>query len=146
MEKSIDEFREKTNNLAIQKDLLNNEIENLKNTIENEKRLNQTLSNRINDLESSVQTMNSENSKLRDRESFTLNELAKLKSIQIQLEKDKTSLELQLKNIEQNINQNDFLIKNQESPDLPINSSELVNGKLVFDCSKFYSFKIFNFL
>ncbi|CAF0772865.1 unnamed protein product [Brachionus calyciflorus] len=123
LEKTIDELREKTNNLSIQKDLLDNEIENLKNTVENEKKLNQTLTTRLNNLETNFQALNSENSKLKDKESFSLNEISKLKAIRNQLEKDKASLELQLKNIEQNMcNQNDFLIKNQENSDLPSNS------------------------
>ena len=52
LEKTSDEMREKQNNLLIQKDLLENEMVNLKNAIENEKNTKITLINRLNELQS----------------------------------------------------------------------------------------------
>lgn len=78
-------------------------------------------------MESSLKTLHGENSKLRDKESFILNEVSKLKSIVLQLEKEKSILELQLKNIEQNINQNDILLSSSNEPQSTGNSSDLVN-------------------
>ena len=49
LEKTSDEMREKQNNLLIQKDLLENEMINLKSAIENEKNNNITLVNRLNE-------------------------------------------------------------------------------------------------
>jgi hypothetical protein len=51
LEKSNDELREKNNNLLIQKDLLENEMKNLKISIENEKNSNISLINRLNESE-----------------------------------------------------------------------------------------------
>lgn len=85
-------------------------------------------------MEPKLQILSSENNKLKEVENFYLNEVQRLKKNVSQLEKDNSTLDLQLKNIEQNINQNEFLIKNQESADFPSNSSELVNGILKFAC------------
>jgi hypothetical protein len=52
LEKTSDEMREKQNNLLIQKDLLENEMVNLKSAIENEKNTKITLINRLNELQS----------------------------------------------------------------------------------------------
>lgn len=135
-------MREKTNNLLIEKDLLENEIENLKNKVELDKKENQNLKSRIDELEPKLQNISSENNKLKELDNFYLNEVPRLKKTISQLEKDKSSLELQLKNIEQNINQNEFLIRTQESADFPNNSSELVNGNFI---AQINSAKIFIF-
>jgi hypothetical protein len=55
LEKSNDEYREKHNNLLIQKDLLENEMKNLKTSIENEKNSNISLINRLNESEGTFQ-------------------------------------------------------------------------------------------
>ena len=55
LEKSNDEYREKHNNLLIQKDLLENEMKNLKISIENEKNSNISLINRLNESEGTFQ-------------------------------------------------------------------------------------------
>jgi hypothetical protein len=52
LEKTSDEMRQKQNNLLIQKDLLENEMVNLKSAIENEKNTKITLINRLNELQS----------------------------------------------------------------------------------------------
>jgi hypothetical protein len=106
LEKQLDDLREKNNNLLIQKDLLDNEILNLKSSIEMDKESNRSLALKLSELETTVQCVLIENNKLKDRESFNANELSKLKSIIMELERDKTNLEFQLKNIEQNINNN----------------------------------------
>lgn len=102
----------------------------MKNSIETEKKLNLNSKTRIDELEPKLQILSSENNKLKEIENFYLNENHRLKKTISQLEKDKSTLDLQLKNIEQNINQNEFLIKNQESANFPSNSSELVNGMI----------------
>jgi hypothetical protein len=110
LEKSNDDWREKHNNLLIQKDLIENESHKWRNLLESEKQTNSSMVARINELETTVQLISTENSRLKDRENFGLNELAKQKSLLAQLEKEKSSLELQLKNIEQNISQNDLFV------------------------------------
>lgn len=87
MEKSNDDLREKNNNLMIQKDLLQNEFFSLKNSFENEKNANTSHLNRLNELESNLQFLNAENSKLRDRENFSINEMSKMESMLNQLKK-----------------------------------------------------------
>lgn len=108
LEKTNDDLREKHNNLLIQKDLIENDLNNLKNSLDNEKSSNIQLINRINELDSNIQTISIENNKLKDKENFNMNEITKLKSLLSQLEKEKSNLEFQLKNIEQNINQNEL--------------------------------------
>jgi hypothetical protein len=58
LEKSNDEYREKHNNLLIQKDLLENEMKNLKTSIENEKNSNLSFINRLNESEGTFQKNN----------------------------------------------------------------------------------------
>ncbi len=123
LEKTNDDLREKHNNLLIQKDLIENDLNNLKNSLENEKSSNIQLINRINELDSSIQAINIENNKLKDKENFNMNEIAKLKSFLSQLEKEKSNLEFQLKNIEQNINQNEL----ETGPTNGGSSNDLVN-------------------
>lgn len=106
LEKTHDDLREKNNNLLIQKDLLQNEFHSLKNSYENEKTSSVCLVNRVNELEATVQLLNAENSRLKDRESCGLAEIAKMEAMLSQLRKEKSSLEHQLKNIELNISEN----------------------------------------
>ena len=56
LEKSNDEMREKQNNLSIQKDLLENDIVNLRSCVESEKSASAILVNRINELEGFILT------------------------------------------------------------------------------------------
>jgi Rho-associated protein kinase 1 len=131
LEKCNEDLREKHNDLLIKKDLLENDMYNVRNTLENEKSANLMLMKKVSDLEANLQLMLSENNKLRDRESFNLNELAKLKSILNQLEKEKANLEFQLENIEKNINQNEIILNNHQSS--AHTSSDLVNGNFFFN-------------
>ena len=103
LEKQSDDLREKNNNLLIQKDLLDNEIANLRSLLENEKSMSAALTHRAEELEVCVQSLHVEAGKRRDRENFNLNEASKLRTALVQLEKEKSTLEFQLKNIEHNI-------------------------------------------
>lgn len=132
-------MREKTNNLLIQKDLLENEFHSLKNSYESEKNSSVCLVNRINELEATIQLINAENSRLKDRESFSLNEMAKMESLLNQLKKEKSSLEYQIKNIELNISENDEInstlqieqLSKRGANDTNGGGSDLVNGKIL---------------
>lgn len=126
LEKLNDELREKNNNLMIQKDLLDNEIATLKASIENEKSSHASLMNRYSDIESTIQMLTIENNKLRDRESFHLNELSKYKSMLNQSEKEKCNLEYQLKNIDKNLSQHELVGHD-------VDSGKLTGGDLVND-------------
>jgi chromosome segregation ATPase len=110
LERLNDDLREKNNNFLIQKDLLDNEIATVRTALDHEKTANANLTGRVDELEASLQLGHMETSRLKDRENFHLNELSKLKSLMSQLEKEKSSLEHQLKNIEKNINQNDIFL------------------------------------
>lgn len=142
MEKTNDDLREKNNNLMIQKDLLQNEFQSLKSSYENEKNSGVCLVNRINELEATVQLLNAENSRLKDRESWSLSEMAKLEQMLSQLRKEKSSLELELKNIELNLSENDQQQFHQQQHDLESGQqqtkagSDLVNGN-ISDISNF---------
>lgn len=87
LEKTSDDLREKNNNLLIQKDLLQNEFHSLRNSYENEKNAGVCLVNRINELEATVQLLNAENGRLKDRESYGMSEMAKMESLLNQLRK-----------------------------------------------------------
>jgi len=106
IEKANEDLREKNNSLLIQKDLIENDMYNLRHALEHEKNSNSTLTHRLNESEAKCDALSNENFKLKDRENFNINEIHKLNSVLNQLEKEKTNLEYQLKNIEQNINQN----------------------------------------
>ena len=47
-------MKEKHNSLLIQKDLMENDMKNLKNSFDNEKNLNLKLFNRVNELEGKI--------------------------------------------------------------------------------------------
>ena len=95
--------------------------------------------NRINELEATIQLINAENSRLKDRESFSLNEMAKMESLLNQLKKEKSSLEYQIKNIELNISENDEInstlqieqLSKRSANDINGGGSDLVNGKIL---------------
>ncbi len=73
--------------MLIKKDLIENENKNFKASYENEKHSNLVLVNRVNELESDIQAISAENSKLKDKESFSLNEVSKYQTILIELKK-----------------------------------------------------------
>lgn len=113
LEKSNDEMREKLNDLLIQKDLLENDLLKLKILIETEKSNNHNIVNRINELEANNQLCIFENNKLKDKEHYFLNEILKHQTMMNQLEREKMSLENQIKSLEQNINQNEAFLNHQ---------------------------------
>ena len=90
-----------------------------------------------------IASLSSENTRSRDKENFTQNELGKYKSMLSHLEKEKANLENQLKDLEENINQNEILM-NSQTPDSKQNSlvssvsqlkhshssADLVNGNI----------------
>jgi chromosome segregation ATPase len=110
IEKLNEEMKETQNSLLIQKDLIENEMANLRSLYETEKTTSLSLFGRVNELEASLQAATAENSKLKDKEGFNLNEVSKFQQLLGQLEREKANLEDQLKNLEQNINQNEVLI------------------------------------
>ncbi len=110
IEKLNEEMKETQNTLLIQKDLIENEMTNLRSLYETEKTTSLSLFGRVNELEASLQAATAENSKLKDKEGFNLNEVSKFQQLLGQLEREKANLEDQLKNLEQNINQNEVLI------------------------------------
>ncbi len=110
IEKLNEEMKETQNTLLIQKDLIENEMTNLRSLYETEKTTSLSLFGRVNELEASLQAATAENSKLKAKEGFNLNEVSKFQQLLGQLEREKANLEDQLKNLEQNINQNEVLI------------------------------------
>ncbi len=110
IEKLNEEMKETQNSLLIQKDLIENEMTNLRSLYETEKTTSLSLFGRVNELEANLQAATAENSKLKDKEGFNLNEVSKFQQLLGQLEREKANLEDQLKNLEQNINQNEVLI------------------------------------
>lgn len=109
--------------------MLQNEFQSLKSLYENEKNAGVCLVNRINELEATVQLVNAENSRLKEQESFNLNEMAKLECLLNQLRKEKQSLEHQLKNIELNISEQDESEQQQNHLD-DASRGDLVNDVL----------------
>ena len=108
---------------------------------------------RLDELDANVQLLTNENNRLRDKENFHINELSKHQTLLTNLEKEKSNLEFQFKNIEKNINQNELFLSNIVSIDNhhhhklhnnngnndssssnalkhSNNSSDLVNGKI----------------
>jgi len=115
-EKINEEMKETQNSLLIQKDLIENEMTNMRSLYESEKANSLSLFNRVNELEGNLQVVTSENHKLKDKECFNINEVSKFQQLLRQLETEKANLEDQLKNLEQNINQNEMFIDSGEKP------------------------------
>lgn len=137
LEKSSEDLKEKQNELLIQKDLIENEMKNIRASYENEKNSNSAFLNKVNELEANIQSLSNENNKLKDKENFNLNEVTKYQSILKQLEKEKANLENQLKNLEQNINQNEVLLNTQQTKDSDTKLSENnSSGNVVNDILK----------
>ena len=118
IEKTNEDLREKNNSLCIQKDLIESDMFNLRKAFDYEKTSNASLTGRLNELEARFDSLSSESVKLKDREVFSQNEISKLNSALKRLEKEKSNLEYQLKNIEQNISQNDVFLSNHIEVDV----------------------------
>ena len=126
IEKTNEDLREKTNSLLIQKDLIENDMFNLRNSLEHEKNSNVALITRLNELGASFEALANESAKIKDKENFHMNEILKLNAIINQLDKEKTNLEFQLKNIEQNINQNENFFNSHQPIEIEVKNG--LNG------------------